>query len=316
MTLLRRSVLLGACFTAFAAAAPSASADDNDLVLSRLGTIDMAANDVIPDEQAFRSLVSELGMVVSPKPMSPSDTNGYSGFQFSTELSLNTVSGDETWWRGAQGAGMDDAAPGFSKTIPTMGVFVRKGMWLPVPSFEIGAGALKIFDSNMWSMQVEGKFALHEGYHGWPLPSLAVRGAASRLMGTDQVDLTVASVDVSASKRFGIQGTWALEPYAGGNMLWIIPRSEVIDATPDVDATTTAGDIRMNFVFPDQDDIRRIRFFFGLKFRYYLFSLTMEATHTLAGASADVRVVGGNRQETDDKAKAQQSYSVGISMDL
>jgi len=297
----------------------AAHADDNDLVLSRLGEITGSGGvlDVNPDNKAFRALASELGVVMAPKPMSPADTMGYSGFQFSTELSINTINGDSPYWRAAEGADVTDPMnPKHSSSIPTVGIFVRKGMWLPLPSFEIGAGALKLFDSNMWSMQVFGKLALHEGYDSWPLPSLAVRGAAARLMGTDQIDLTVASVDVSLSKRFGVQGTWAAEPYAGGNMLWIIPRSEVVDATPNIDASANPADIRLNFVFPEQDDIRRIRFFLGMKLRYYLFSVTFEAEHVLAGSTTDVRVENGNRIEVKDEAGSQQTYAVSLSMDL
>ncbi|MCC6997124.1 MAG: hypothetical protein IT370_21095 [Deltaproteobacteria bacterium] len=319
---MRRGFGLGLVIVASAGLALEAGvarADDNDLVLSRLGEVTGSGGvvDVIPDHKAFRALASELGVVMSPKAMSPADTMGYSGFQFSTEFSINTINGNSPYWRAAQGADVTDpAAPKFHDSIPTMGVFVRKGMWLPLPSFEVGAGALKLFDSNMWSLQMFAKFALHEGYDSWPLPSLAVRGSAARLMGTDQIDLTTAAVDVSMSKRFGVQGTWAAEPYAGGNMMWIIPRSEVVDATPNIDATQNPQDIRLNFVFPEQDDIRRIRFFLGMKFRYYLFSLTLEAAHTLAGSTTDVRVESGTRIEVKDEAGSQQTYSASLSMDL
>ena len=148
------------------AAAGTASADDNDLVLSRLGTVSGSGGvvDVVPDNEAFRALASELGVVMAPKPMSPADTMGFSGFQFSTELSINTINGNSQYWRAAEGADVTDPlATKFHGNIPTMGVFVRKGMWLPLPSFEVGAGALKLFDSNMWSLQMFAKFALHEG---------------------------------------------------------------------------------------------------------------------------------------------------------
>ena len=79
-------------------------------------------------------------------------------------------------------------------------MFARKGLWfLPLPSFEVGAGAVNVSGSKMWAAQIYGKFAIQEGFHDWPLPSLAVRGAASRLMGADQLDLTVASLDVSSA---------------------------------------------------------------------------------------------------------------------
>ena len=53
-----------------------------------------------------------------------------------------------------------------------------------------------------------------------------------------------------------------------------------------------------------------------MKFRYYLFSLTLEAAHTLAGSTTDVRVENGTRIEVKDEAGSQQTYSASLSMDL
>ena len=61
---------------------------------------------------------------------------------------------------------------------------MRKGLWLPLPAFEFGAGALSILGSHMYALQGYAKMALQEGFHGWWLPSFAVRGAASQLLGT------------------------------------------------------------------------------------------------------------------------------------
>jgi hypothetical protein len=103
--------------------------------------------------------------------------------------------------------------------------------------------------------------------------------------------LTFASLDVAVSKHFGIGGTWRLDPYAGWNMLMIVPRSEVIDPTPNVDPLMAGNekDILLNFVFKDQDNIYRQRFFFGAKMQYYVFQLTLEAQFALAGSSVDDR---------------------------
>ena len=79
---------------------------------------------------------------------------------------------------------------------------------------------------------------------------------------------------------------------------------------------STLGDILMNFVFPDHDSIRRVRFFLGFKLRYYLFSITAEAAHTLSGSTVDKRTRNGVLQETKDQAGSQQTYSVSLSMDL
>jgi hypothetical protein len=268
-------------------AAGAALADSNDLVLSRLGTVNAAGNNVIPSNQDFRSLSSELGVIISPKFLSPSDTIGYSAFQYSVEGGFTSIDNTAGYWCATEES--KDCSKGFTKSgwIPTFSILARKGIWLPVPSFEIGAGFTHVTSSSMYAATVYGKFALHEGFHSWPIPSVAVRGAASRLMGSDQIDLTVASVDVSMSKRFAIQGTVALTPYLGWNVLWIVPRSEVIDKTPLTDVVGNPTDIRMNFVFPDQDNIVRQRFFGGFKLKYYVFALTAEIEYALAGSSVD-----------------------------
>lgn len=310
-----------------------ARADANDLVLSRLGTAmdlngDGIVDDVIPNNQEFRSLMSELGVAIAPKFLTPADTLGYSGFQFSSELYFTSINHHRGYWCATEES--TDCSAAATKPggwLPAWGLLARKGIWLPLPSFELGAGAIQIIDSSMWVAQAYAKFALHEGFHDWPIPSLAARGAVSRLMGSEQVDLTVASLDVSISKQFGVEGTVRLGPYAGWNVLWIIPRSEVIDKTPNVDVRDDPNDVRMNFVFPNQDNIIRHRFFGGLKIKYYVFALTAEVNVALAGDSVDDR--GGvaidceqapaaekGRCDARDHAGSQQTYSIAVSLDF
>jgi hypothetical protein len=69
--------------------------------------------------------------------------------------------------------------------MTTIGLFARKGIWLPAPSFEIGMGAVHPAGSQMWAGQVYAKAALVEGYR-----PLAAAGRAARrrprMMGSDQ----------------------------------------------------------------------------------------------------------------------------------
>lgn len=312
----------------------AARGGDQDLVLSRLGTVQQTGGnitDVTPHNEEFRSLISELGVLIAPDFLAPADTLGYSGFQFSTQLTFNTISASESFWSATQESATGEIGKE-TDLIPTFGFWVRKGIWLPLPSFELGAGAEHILESNMWAAQAYAKFALHEGFHNWPLPSLAVRGATSRLMGTEQLDLTVASVDVSISKAFGIEGTVRFEPYAGWNYLWIVPRSEVIDATPTVDAfdpgssTGTNSDVNANFVFPTQDNITRQRLFVGFKLKYYVFTVIAEGNWIPGGSSVDDRAgvlvacgdPGANPGDCDatDRSGMQQSYALSVGLDF
>ena len=213
-----------------------ARAGGNDLNLLNLcstvgGTnscLDPSSPDYNNTQSRYRSLMSELGVVVAPRLQTPADTLGYAGFQFSAELGITTindrrtVNGDASgipYWDGIEAVHADARA---STTPPssltTVGGFVRKGLWFPLPAFEFGAGAINILGSRMYAIQGYAKIALQEGFHGWVLPSFAVRGSASQLLGTSQVDLNVFGVDVLVSKAFGIAGTSRIEPYLGWNV--------------------------------------------------------------------------------------------------
>lgn len=316
--------LSAALFLLFSA---PAHAGDNDLVLSRLGTtIDVGGGvmDVIGNSSDFRAAVSELGVVLAPRLMSSADSLGFGGFQFSVDMGFTTINSGENYWRLREGSndptGTGNGDHG-SGVMRTMGIFMRKGMWLPLPSFEFGAGAVHLADSRMWAGQVYAKFSLHEGYHGWPIPSLSIRGSGSRMMGSQHLDLTVASIDASMSKSFGIAGTLNVEPFIGGNLLIIIPRSEVIDGTPHI-----PDDNRLNFVFRNQADILRNRIFTGFKLQYYIFALIFEADFALPGRSVDDHPnseedcadVGAMTTVCDslDRAGTQETYTISLALDF
>jgi hypothetical protein len=272
--------------------AGAARAGDNDLVLARLGDVveeDGVAVDAIGRNGDFRSLASELGVVLAPRLLEPADTLGFGGFEFTADVAMTRVHTERAYWRALRSSPdpADPSAVHGDDFMTTVGMFARKGIWLPAPSFEIGIGAVHLAGSGIWSAQTYAKLALIEGYHDLPIPSLSLRGGASRMMGSDQLNLTVASVDAMVSKSFGVAGTFNLAPYAGWNWLVIIPRSEVLDKTPHIDVREVEADANMSFAFPDQDNILRHRLFGGAKLKYYVFSLTLEASVAFAGSSSD-----------------------------
>jgi hypothetical protein len=254
-----RALTVGLCvLTAAMLAASPARGDRNDLTLERIigpPTVPGMFNDPTdPVRQTmYKSLMSELGVVIAPRALSPADTLGYSGFQLAFETSFTQISNTQDFWQ----KGVENVSGSF---LPTISVMARKGIWLPLPGFEIGAGATKLLDSNMYAVQGYAKLALHEGFHDWAIPSLAVRGAVSHLLGSSQVDLTVISLDATVSKSFGIAGTVTLDPYVGAGALLDIVRGQVIDTTPAVDAFADGSgsvDVNANTTFPDPDTIVR-----------------------------------------------------------
>jgi len=268
--------------------ATTAHADRNDLTLERIvgmPTMPGAFNDPTdPVRQTmYKSLMSELAVVMAPRPMSPADTLGYSGFQLAFETSFTQISNNADYWQ----RGVENVSSSF---LPTIGVMARKGIWLPLPGFEIGAGATKLIDSNMYAVQGYAKLALHEGFHDWAIPSFAVRGAVSHLLGASQVDLTTVSIDASLSKSFGIGGTVTLDPYVGAAVLLSFVRGQVIDTTPNTDAFTegsSSNDVNANTTFPDPDTIVRWRVFGGFRLLYAFFALSGEFIYTFCNDTAN-----------------------------
>jgi hypothetical protein len=146
------------------------------------------------------------------------------------------------------------------------------------------------------------------------------------MTGSETLDLTVASLDITASKAFGLAGSFSVAPYAGWNWLFILARSEVVDKTPQIDSSVDMSDANLEFVFADQDTIIRNRAFLGAKLHYYVFVLGLEAAFALAGGSTDDR--GGTDMDCDsagdptancdatDQSELQSTYSVSVGFDF
>lgn len=283
----------------------------------------------------FRSLMSELGVVVAPRLQTPADTLGFAGIQLSADLNVTQISNGKSFWNGVEGVQPNN--PNLTRPSPwltTIGGFVRKG--LPA-SFEVGAGAVNVVQSGMWALQGYLRFAVNEGFHDLPLPSLAVQAGLSDLLGTDQVSLRVYDVDVVVSKGFGIAGTWRLEPYLGWDQMLISASSDVVDATPDCDAGTvastnpannaavaalprscqaqagTSADLGGNFRFPSQSIITRSRWFGGAKLKLWKLFLVGQFAWTTAGGSRDAQTAMG---AADDQSGSQRAFSLSAGFDL
>ncbi|MDX2023340.1 MAG: hypothetical protein SF187_24105 [Deltaproteobacteria bacterium] len=272
------------------------------------------------DEEAtsrFRSLMSELGVVMAPQVVTPADTIGFAGFQISAELGITQINNKATYWDGVKAvAPQNRLADRPQAWLSTVGVFVRKGIWLPLPSMEVGAGVVHLLQSQMVAYQGYAKLAIHEGFSDWPLPSLAGRAALSHVTGSEQVRLDIASFDVLISKAFGVGGTFRAEPFGGWSYLMIKARSNVIDLTPGCDGFLTAGggnggafcgptspdaDLSANFAFPNQDTITRRRFFGGMKLKFAAVFVAGQYEYLPAGRSRDESVSSLGARDGSDK---------------
>ena len=317
---------------------------------------------VVADNAAFRSLMSELGVVFAPPLLSPADTQGFGGYSLSVDMGWTMINpkklsedakinGKHWYWRAAESvseaafAGGDirsdkaaaardrisqELPPSFA---PTVAVMARKGLWFPVPSFELGVGFKHLIGSRMWAPLVTAKVALAEGYQGWPIPALAVRGSASRVVGSQDFNLTVVGFDFSISKHLGLGSTLNLTPYAGYQLLWIIASSEVLDATPGVDSMgqsaaaagrdplgmnrCTVPDCAGDFTFLPQAYTTRHRAFFGAKLNFFIASLLVEYSYFASGSRSDevLEKGSGTTLAIPDESGAQHNISVSVALD-
>ena len=291
---------------------------------------------VMPDGQGredFRSLMSELGVVLAPRIPMVADTAGFGGVQLSAELGLTGISNNRRFWNGVEAVSATN--PNATRPDPmltTVGAFARKGFWLPVPTVELGFGVVHLLDSQLLAWQSYAKIGIHEGFHDWPIPSFAVRGAVSHLTGTDQVTMTTTSLDLLVSKRFGLLKTARLEPFAGWSMLSIFANSGTIDATPSCDATQiaaaargsdpgnpycssaqtgTRNDFDANFRFPGQNVITRYRLFVGFKVKFAIAFFAAQYEAYFAGSTRD-----GSTFSARDQSGTQNALSLSTGLDF
>jgi hypothetical protein len=310
-------------FLSIVVAAHPARAGSNDLRLNNLcPTVAVAGNTEcrwvgrgasgitgvtfdLDGKSKFRSLMSELGVALAPRIPMTANTLGFAGFQVSGELGLTGINAKQSYWDGVRA--VSPSNPGLSRPDnlqSTVGLFLRKGFWLPVPTFELGGGFVNLLGSQMISWQGYAKVAVHEGFHDWPVPALAVRAAVGYLTGTDQITATTSTIDILISKGFGLFKTVRLEPFGGVSWVRIKAKSGVIDFTPSCDShalqantnpdpTCVTGDALASAAFPEQDAISRYRFLGGAKLKFGILAILAEYAYYPAGRSRDGREPNG-----------------------
>lgn len=283
------------------------------------------------EQSMYRSLLSEMSVVMAVPVMEPADTTGFSGFHFSFDVQATSVSINNAYISGYRQADGSNAMAGVKNVsgqfLPVASLMLRKGVWfLPLPLFpslEFGFGASNLLQSGIFGLNGYLKFALHEGYHDIPIPSIAVRASVSRLAGTEGVDLTIITAEGLISKAFGAKGTGTFEPFVGGGVLFSIARGQVIDLLPTADlyrgpATfdpmgSSATGLNTKIVFPTQDDIFRWRVFAGLNVHYSIVSVTGYFAYWGAGADNSFDI---NTPIDRPKDLAYSQFTVGGSIGL
>jgi hypothetical protein len=295
-------------------AVSTARADEMDLALSRLSQPGASCGRTLagapdfdlrsggrqtlsPDQASFRKLMTQLAPVAMTPILAPVTTSGPRGFDLALQTAVTGISAGAGYWeRGTEGRGpsavdtCDGRNDNVSPVLTQSRVAFHKGLPLGIT---LGANLGHLWNTSLFTVGGSLKWALFEGYRSLALPDLAVRGAAATVVGDAQFSLTTVGVDAILSKNIVLGRVMKLSPYAGGGVTWIFAASELIDLTPNIDATACAagtdpvcmaeglsGNDLQDDIGHDQSfrelNLTRYRAFAGLELRYRLFAFAAE----------------------------------------
>ena len=210
-------------------------------------------------QSAFRGISEDFSSALSYKAVSPGEPLGLIGFDVGLEVSfteLNSVDQVEVLLQ--------------STSIPTM---------LPLPKLHVHKGLPMNFDVGFVYSMVPGEdIAYAGGELRWAflggnvaLPALAIRGAYTQLMGSDEWSLSTKSVEATVSKGFLM-----FTPYAGVGQVWTT-------------SETSYTDPGTGFTF-DAEDITQTKMFAGLNINMGLFNFAGEWDKTGDQASYSAKL--------------------------
>ena len=234
----------------------AALADDYDLQLWKLGHPgDITAPDGTAEpgdlgaQARFHRLASTLGLAFAPPFQETAGTLGQSGFEIGVAASEAFLKiGSDAW------AVKSSAAPPGVLTLPT--VTLRKGLG---GSLELGAAVSWLTGSQMMALSIDLRWAPFDGLADGP--DVAVRAWATRVLGTQELDLTAGGADLMFSRSFGVAGMIKLQPYATAGVAFVNALTSVIDFKPFAEnqANPTADDgIFRNVSFLDNRYVRAV----------------------------------------------------------
>lgn len=190
----------------------AANADSMDPVLTRFVSFNKNGSQIADPtgNNLFTSYAGELGAVIAPKFLGPSNTLGSYGFEVSWEMSFTHINKKNAYWKRKNGT---VKAPDFAKT---MQIHFEKG--LPF-SIQLGGIVSHVFQSGMWGLAIDAKWAVVEGFKY--VPDISVGAFVGTLLGSGDLAMLDAGMDLIISKPFTLGGVIVLTPYAGYRLLYI-----------------------------------------------------------------------------------------------
>lgn len=211
-----------------------------------------------PNNAAFANMVSELGFAIAPTSFYPARTTGVGGFQVSIEASYTGINADRSvatssggrmqyWHLGTRGP-QDQNTKQFSivnsspdNVLQVYALKARKGLPL---GFELAGSLGYVSNTTLWVGGGDLRWSMLEGFRTGALgflPDISVGGGIRTVTGTSRFYLTTLGIDVRASKPITLADSSQLIPSLGFQRLIIFGDSNVVDATPNVDAAAQCG---------------------------------------------------------------------------
>jgi hypothetical protein len=148
----------------------------------------------------FAKLSKDFAAAGSYKSVSPAEPLGITGFDIGLEVTSTKMEHGDIWKK----AGAD------SSTVYIPKLHVHKGLPFGI---DVGASLSGVPGSDIKLGGAEIKYAFIDG--GVAMPAVAVRAAASKLFGVDDLDMETRSVELLVSKGF-----LNVTPYGGVGKVW------------------------------------------------------------------------------------------------
>ena len=323
-----------------------ARADKNDLNLLNLcltpdGANHCAGGSDTNAQSRYRSLMSELGVVVAPRLMTPADTLGYAGFQFSGELGITTinnnrkVSDDPTgiaYWNGIEGVNAEQSERRPAELVPHHGRWFRpQGTLVPAAGFRVRRRRDRrpriahVRDAGLRQDCPPGRVSR--------LGAAVVRGARFGLaaarhqpgqhdrLGRRRADLEGVQHRGNGADRAVLRVERPLHqrPQRRHRRHAQLRRLRPARSArghrrppPGCDPANngTWNDLDNNFTFPSQDVITRYRWSVGAKLKLSVLFLTVEGDLIQGGTSHD------SNADVVDNSATQESFSLSAGLDF
>lgn len=196
-----------------------------------------------PDNELFERLVAELAVAAAPPVTSPAHGIGVKRFFVGLDATVTPIESDSDHWKlGTEGDGAlergNDSPAG---ALVWNRVELRKGLPL---GFEVGSTFGQELGASLWSLGGQLRWTPFEGFaSGWGrLPDVALRGAVTTAVGSDEVALTVYAADLVLSKPYLLVPGWHAAPLLGLQGLFVDASSDVVDLSPDGEANLVRFD--------------------------------------------------------------------------